>query len=206
MPHTRTAATPPPPARVNAPARGPVVRELMTPRDALVTADPEFTLRELAELFAARRVTGAPVLAGSTLVGVVSATDLLEFAASTGAAPALDEGEWNAEPGPEDGGAATAAYFQELWTAGLTEEIAARFTLPAAYERDAWDEHTVDDVMSRGVIGIPPGATVREAADAMHRCGVHRLLVMDGDRLDGVITATDVLRAVADGRLAAPAG
>jgi CBS domain-containing protein len=64
----------------------------------------------------------------------------------------------------------------------------------------------VAEVMSRGLVWTGPGATLREAAAAMRAAGVHRLLVLERGRLAGLVTATDVLGAVADGRLAAARG
>ena len=53
------------------------VSDIMT-RDVLV-ATPDMTLREAAELFAAHHISGAPVVSGTHVVGVVSAADILDF-------------------------------------------------------------------------------------------------------------------------------
>jgi CBS domain-containing protein len=42
---------------------------------------------------------------------------------------------------------------------------------------------------------------VREAADAMQRTGAHRVLVMESNRLVGIVSALDVARAAAQHRL-----
>jgi len=68
-------------------------------------------------------------------------------------------------------------------------------------EGNAFEAHTAAEVMSRRLVWIAPGATLREAAAAMRRAAVHRLLVLDDGRLAGLVTATDVMGAVADGRL-----
>jgi CBS domain-containing protein len=39
------------------------------------------------ETFASRRISGAPVVAGAVVVGVISATDLLQFATSLPGVP-----------------------------------------------------------------------------------------------------------------------
>jgi CBS domain-containing protein len=56
---------------------------------------------------------------------------------------------------------------------------------------------TVGEVMSREVLAVEPTATVAEAATVMgsHRAG--SVLVMQDDRLVGIFTERDVLRAVA---------
>ena len=179
---------------------GPLVRDVMTPAGVLATVEPESTLREVAELLAARHVAGAPVLAGGRVVGVVSASDLLEFAASTEAAGGHPA--WSDDDEPlawEGGGAAAVAFFEESWTG----PAAAAFADAPPRETNAFEEHTAAEVMSRGLVWIGPDAPLREAAAAMRAAGVHRLLVLERGGLAGLVTATDVLGAVADGRLAA---
>lgn len=183
---------------------GPLVRDVMTPAGALATVEPENTLRELAELLAARHVAGAPVLTGGRVVGVVSASDLLEFAASTEATG--DQPSWSDDDEPlawEEGGAAAVAFYEESWAG---PDASADFAEAAPQETNAFEEHTVAEVMSRGLVWIAPDASLREAAAAMRAEGVHRLLVLERGRLVGLVTATDVLGAVADGRLAAVRG
>ena len=181
---------------------GPAVRELMTPRAALATVSPDATLREVAELLSARHVAGAPVLAGSEVVGVVSASDLMEFAAST-PAPSFDDEEpdllqqweaWDEETGGEAGAGARADFLAESWTAGELDQAFAGHAEP-----DGFDEHTAREVMTTRLVSISPNARLREAAAVMRRAGVHRLLVLEHGELVGLITSSDVLRAVAEG-------
>src|SRR5512141_2247123 len=64
------------------PRRDPMlqIRDVMTREVFTVTADT--SLREAADLLTQHHVSGAPVMAGHDVVGVVSATDLLVFIAS----------------------------------------------------------------------------------------------------------------------------
>lgn len=173
------------------------VRDLMTSAAGLATVTPEWTLREVAELLTAHHVAGAPVLEGSTVAGVVSASDLLEFA--TSARPdEPDPGELGTGLWSEEAGEPAAASFLELGM-DLDEELETPFAEAAGRDRNAFDEHTVDEVMSRRILSIPPDASVRDAAQAMLSSGVHRLLVIEDGRLVGLLSATDVLRAVAEG-------
>lgn len=61
------------------------LREIMT--TDLVTVSPEMNLHELAEVFASKRISGAPVVAGTDLVGVISSSDLLEFESTSPGSP-----------------------------------------------------------------------------------------------------------------------
>jgi CBS domain-containing protein len=53
--------------------------------------------------------------------------------------------------------------------------------------------------MSRDLLVIDPEERVAEAARRMVGRGVGAVLVMDGDRLEGILTERDILKAVAAG-------
>jgi CBS domain-containing protein len=59
----------------------------------------------------------------------------------------------------------------------------------------------VQDLMTAPALTIPPSASVREAAKQMLAAGVHRLIVTKGEHVVGVISTTDIVSAVAAGRL-----
>jgi len=59
----------------------------------------------------------------------------------------------------------------------------------------------VRDLMTPRPLTISPDAEVKEAAQQMLYADVHRLFVTEGERLIGVISTTDIMRAVATGRL-----
>src|ERR1700675_3535138 len=61
------------------------VRDIMSTE--VIVLDPEVTLREAVELLAGRHISGAPVVAAGTVVGVISANDILTFEADTPAVP-----------------------------------------------------------------------------------------------------------------------
>jgi CBS domain-containing protein len=64
-----------------------------------------------------------------------------------------------------------------------------------------FEDTPVRDLMTLHPITVGPDADVKEAAQAMLYADVHRLFVVDGDRVAGVISTTDIMRAVATGRL-----
>ena len=55
---------------------------------------------------------------------------------------------------------------------------------------------TVGEIMTRGVVTVPPSAEIREAARLMHERKIGALPVVDGDRVAGILTESDVLRAL----------
>jgi CBS domain-containing protein len=58
---------------------------------------------------------------------------------------------------------------------------------------------TVDTIMSRNLLTSEPGERLQEAAHRMVDRRVGAILVLDGDRLAGILTERDVLRAVGTG-------
>lgn len=68
----------------------------------------------------------------------------------------------------------------------------------AAEGGNAWREIQVTDVMSRPALTIAPEVDVASAARQMLYSEVHRLFVEDRGRLVGVISQTDLIRALAN--------
>ncbi len=58
---------------------------------------------------------------------------------------------------------------------------------------------TVETIMSRNLLTVEALAPLAEAAREMDSHGVGAVLVLSGDRLSGILTERDVLRAVATG-------
>lgn len=63
------------------------------------------------------------------------------------------------------------------------------------------EDVTVEEVMTRKIQALPPDTSVDEAAAFMGTKQIHRVLVMDGDVLLGIVTTSDVARAVAEHRI-----
>jgi CBS domain-containing protein len=169
----------------------------------LVTVSPDLTLQELAQVFSAQGISGAPVVAGRELVGVISTTDLVEFETTNPGSPRQreDRAEWGeivslpvfdgseeSEPG---------LYFTEMWDdAGA--DVLERFQSDSP-EWNRLAEATVGSAMTTSVVSVSPDTAVQEAARMMLVAGVHRILVVDdaGD-LVGLVSSSDIVRAVAE--------
>ena len=180
------------------------VRDIMS--SDVLTVAPELGLRDAFELLASRHLGGVPVVAGRRVVGVLSATDLLDFEASNQPVPTErpeipERDEWETPEEWEEGAEPPGAFFHELW-ADVGADAVERFGRVGGPEWDALADHTVAEVMTQlPLCTVAPEASVADAARRMLRAGVHRLLVMEGDALAGIMTTTDIVRAVADGRL-----
>jgi len=171
------------------------LRDIMT--TDVVSVPPDATLREVAEVLAERQVSGAPVVDGGRVVGVITATDLVRFE-SPEAAPRprrpAQGGREERQPEPPPG------FVAELW-AEPGPEVLERFLESRSMEADPLDRHTAAEIMTRDVVALPPDAEIHVAAERMLRERVHRVLVMEDGRLAGVVSSTDVLRAVAERRI-----
>ena len=187
------------------------LRDIMT--TDIVTLDPNLTIREAMDTFASRRISGAPVIEGAVVVGVVSATDLLQLAASLPGVPTerdpgtdiLEDASGNdigtARLSSENRDDPSALFFTDLWDdAGATvvERMAVRT------EWNFLEDHTVSEAMTRAPVhALTPETFVTTAADYMRRERIHRVLVMTGKTLVGLVTTSDITAAVADGKLTA---
>jgi CBS domain-containing protein len=172
----------------------------------VVTVSPELSLRDTMDLFATRHISGAPVVSRGRVVGVVSLTDLAEFAAATPGVPTErpDLAEWGELENPgdwiEDEDVPAAAFFAEQWEdAGA--DVLQRMEHATGPEWNALEEHTVGEAMNRAVMALPPETPVEHAAGVMRRAAIHRVLVMENGLLLGIVSTRDIADAVADHRL-----
>lgn len=136
-------------------------------RKKVVTVEGWLTLPELAKLFAEKRISGAPVIdEQGAVLGVVSHTDLVRTRRES--APGV------------------AVYHRELddtpRSAGLhIEEL---------------EETRVDQIMTPGAIALDEATPVEKLCKVMLDSHIHRVLITRGDRLAGIVTSMDLLRAL----------
>ena len=173
----------------------------------LVTVSPDLTLQEVARVFAASAITGAPVVSGRELVGVISTTDLVEFETTNPGSPRqrenqIDWGEIDTLPvldGSEE--SEPGLYFTEMW-ADAGADVLARFQTDSP-EWNRMAETTIGSVMTTSVVSLPPDSAVQDAARIMALANVHRILVVDeSGELVGLVSSTDIVKAVAESGLA----
>lgn len=179
------------------------LRDIMTAD--VVTVAPEMPLRDAMALFSRHHISGAPVLTGSKVIGLISATDILEFASTASRAvaePAPEElpADWPEPDDWEPGEVPPMGYMAELWTRRDPTVEGSGDPAPEM-ARDPLDVSTVADAMTHGIYALPPSAPAAAAAENMRAAKVHRLLVMDDGRLVGIVTTMDVVNAVADRKL-----
>lgn len=175
-----------------------IVRNIM--QTDVVTADPEMSVYDLSKLFTEHDITGVPVVdVEGEVLGVVSMTDVIRLAADdtdirvaprpfiTADADLADD---TAEEDEEDD---VVFYFQQMDAPGAGAGPAADW----ATESDL-DRYDVRSIMTPANFHVVPDATLGELAGFLLRGRIHRALVMEDDKLVGIVTTVDVLRAVAD--------
>ena len=153
------------------------VRQIMSKEpDTLSSSVP---VRDLEERLIAHRVGGYPVVDEGKLVGMVTRSDLVRV---------LDLEHTIDDQLGEAASAALAASTDAPIRRGA--RIGARLEVM-----------TVADVMIRGVVSVSQDASVAEAARLMVERRVHRLPVMEGTRLVGIVTSLDLAKLVAEGKV-----
>jgi len=174
----------------------------------VVAISSEASVRDAMELLSQHHVSGAPVVNGSTLVGVVSATDLMEFAAALPGVPTeLDSREeWNDSIDPsldeevDDENEPGCAFYADMWE-DADADVTQRLANPSTPEWNALEEHTVGEAMTRmPLVTLGPDASAETAADLMRTKGIHRVLVTENGELVGIVSALDIVKAAADHR------
>jgi CBS domain-containing protein len=149
-----------------------LARDVMT-RD-VVTVTLSTPVADVAQMFSEDQISGAPVVdAQDRLVGIVSRTHVL-----TGLLEERGEGTQPAlrtllglpeteEAEPEDGG-----------------------DLP---EPEGTAAVTVEDVMEGDPVTVAPDTALADVARRMAKDRLHRVVVVEGDRVVGILTSIDVL-------------
>jgi CBS domain-containing protein len=143
----------------------------------VLTVTPETTLAELADLLVGKRVGGVPVLESGAVVGVVSRSDFARVVSLDRALAGLvAEADTSAEFAPGE----------------VTGPVGVAPPL---------EGHVVRDVMVTAPVTVSPETPIKEVADLLVRRHLHRVLVVDGKALCGVISALDIVGLVASGKL-----
>lgn len=180
------------------------VQDIMVPD--VVTVPPDLPVAELSSLLDRAGITGAPVVdAEGHLVGVVTVRDVMRLVRQVLEVP--EAARWGiGAPLPEawEGGALPQipadtefhAYF--VTPGGGFVDVRDRIRqLPAT----ALEGYRVEDIMTRDPVTVTPRTGLDTLARLLVDRSIHRALVVEEGRLAGIVSATDVLRALAEGRL-----
>ena len=139
-------------------------------------ARTDMSVGQLAEFLQERGIRGAPVLnAEDRLVGVVSVSDIVFGSDSFGEDTVIEpDYHFSFEEGDQD--------WSEIDTADLNDK-------------------PVEDIMSTLIVSAAPDAPLAELAGLMHDRHIHRVVIVDGEKLAGLVTTSDILKAVKEGKV-----
>jgi CBS domain-containing protein len=147
-----------------------LARDLMESR--VIAIDPASSLLDAYRLFVEEEISGAPVVdEDGRVLGVLSAHDLLRAAAEE-----------------RDTALVQTSYFRDLAEFSGPDWA----TTPEDFQ-DRLSQRTVAETMTPDAILVAPGATVAEVARTLRQRRVHRVLVVDGERLVGLISSFDLV-------------
>jgi CBS domain-containing protein len=132
-----------------------------------VTTGLQASLGEAADLMVKHRISGLPVVdAAGRLVGMVTEGDLLRRV--------------------------------ELGTGGRTPGRLSQFFAPGRAAEDYVRTHgrVISEIMTEKVISVAPDTSLAEVVQIMESQQVKRLPVLQGERLVGIVSRADLLRAL----------
>lgn len=148
-------------------------KDLMTTDVKTVQAD--WPLDRVAQFLIDHDISGAPVVDGDRLVGVISLTDLARYNSSAG------------EPATER---PSAYYRHELEGQYSKEDMNNLYVTES-------DETRAEHVMTPQVYDVNEHTSIQQVAQVMHKGGIHRVFVTKNGEIRGIITALDMLKVVA---------
>jgi len=128
---------------------------------------PDTSLETAARLLTTKHITGAPVVTNGKPIGVVTLSDLVN---------------------PDRLASAHHGYPLFYRIGGDESDTVGDFALDG--------EGVVSDVMSPFVLAIDSSAAVEEAGARLVSEEVHRLLVIDRQKLVGIVSSLDVIRGM----------
>lgn len=172
-----------------------VLRDIMT-RD-VVYVTPDTPITDVVSILSGESITGVPVVSSNRVVGVISASDIVEFAGRNETELENGQESWDDIDDEMERELEADMSAQDLEEAEIVDQIEDS----SKDDVEMFTEFTAGDLMTRKLCSLPSATPLDQAAREMVRKGVHRLLVMDEDRLVGIATSMDFLRAVAQGHL-----
>lgn len=164
----------------------------------LITVPLNATLAGLALILHENHITGAPVVDHEGhLVGVVSQSDLVRYGSSPEARPHVVPVDFRADAEEEEDSDEPVSSFYTHLDSGDLAQIREGFI-----EEDYGDA-LVADIYTPYTVTASAGTSLETLAALMVDKSVHRLLIVEGKKVAGIVTSMDILRSFVRARPAA---
>jgi CBS domain-containing protein len=152
-----------------------VARDIMS--EPVITVTPTTPITEIARVLLDNRISGCPVVdVTGTLRGIISRANLLDYALGV------------------EGGALTPI-LRFLVPGGIAVDVDEAYTEEAEVSTEAPD---AQEIMTQDVVWVTPEAPLAVVAGCMSQERIHRVPVMDGGKVVGIITSLDLLSEFAE--------
>lgn len=148
-------------------------KDLMTTDVETVEAD--WPIDRVAQFLIDHDISGAPVVRGGQLVGVISLTDIARYNTTAGNPVAKQP----------------ASFYRTELEASYAEEDLDNLRVSRG------GDTTAEHVMTPQIYDVNKHTSLQQVAQVMHRSGIHRVFVTKDGAIQGVITALDMLKVVA---------
>jgi CBS domain-containing protein len=168
---------------------------------------PDLHILDAAEIMRSKRIKRLPVLQDERLVGIVTQTDITRGLVYLSPLQRISEimstdiATVDMEATAADAARIMASRNISCVVVMKRNEALGVFTQKdilkrvVAMGRDP-TQMPVADVMSVPILPIPPDYSVSTASRVMDKMHIHRLVVEDGERICGIVSQTDIMRAV----------
>ncbi len=147
------------------------IKDFMTKK--VIAVHKEMTVKEFIRFLQEHNITGAPVTDESgKVIGVVSATDVIKRSSYVTRDVAHSEDSYEVDP-----------------CSGLVEVH--------KYYTEELFETQIGGLMTTDLISLAPQDDLLDAVDVFIKTPVHRIVIMDGDKLVGIISTKDAIKVMA---------
>ncbi len=146
------------------------IKEFMTKK--VLAVHKEMTVKEFVRFVGEHKITGAPVADESgKVIGIVSTTDVIKRSHYVTRDVAHCEDSYEVDP-----------------SSGLVEVH--------KYYTEELFETQIGELMTKEIITLSPEDDLKDAASLFVKTPIHRIVIMDGEKLVGIISTRDTIKAM----------
>lgn len=183
----------------------PKVRDVMTA--PVISAAPSLSIFEASRVMESKNIKRLPILQNERVLGIVTLTNLTQALASYGMWRSVGEIMIrDVSRIPRETRVADAAALMAARNISCLIITEGDNTVGIITERDLFKkivapskdpaQTSAEEIMTGGVINVPPTCSIYNATRIIEEKKIRHLAVMDGEKLLGIVTQTDIFRAV----------